>query len=94
MKGYSGLRCLFANLDQLLHKKDNLAMLIAAIEPYIMLFTEVISKAQKHPIQETQVELEGHDIYTSFNYAGGNLGAPGIRGVKDNIKCGEVKLKN
>ena len=85
-------------MDQLLNKMDDLAMLIAAREPDIMLFTELIPKAQRHPIQETQVKLKGCDIYTNFNYTDGNLGTSGNRGVaiyvKDNIKCDEVKLKN
>ena len=56
-------------------------MLIAAREPGIRLFTEVIPKAQKHSIQEAQVKLKGYNIYTNFNYTDGNLGASGIRGV-------------
>ena len=75
-----------------------LAMLIAAREPDIMLFTEVIPKAQKHPIQETRVKLKGYDVYTNFNYTDGNLGTSGIRGVaiyvKENIKCDEINSKN
>ena len=73
-------------------------MLIAGIEPDIMLLSEVIPKAQKHPILETQVKLKGYNIYTNFNHTDNNLGASGIRGVviyvKDNIKCEEVKLKS
>ena len=73
-------------------------MLIAGIEPDIMLLSEVIPKAQKHPILDTQVKLKGYNIYTNFNHTDNNLGASGIRGVviyvKDNIKCEEVKLKS
>ena len=83
---------------QLLNIMDDLAMLIAVIEPDIMLFTQVIPKAQKHPIQETQVKLKVYNIYTNFKYTDGNLGSLGMRGVaiyvKDNIKCDEVKSKN
>ena len=77
---------------------DDFAMLIAAREPDVMLLTEVIPKAQKHSIQETQEKLKGYDIYTTFNDTDGNLSASGIRGVaifvKENIKCVEIKLKN
>ena len=80
-KGYIGLRCLYANVDQLLNIMDDLSMLIADREPDVMLFTEVIPKAQRYPILETQLKLKGYDIYTKFNYTCDNLGASGIRGV-------------
>ena len=38
---------------------DELRMLIASNEPDIMMFTEVIPKAQKKPIPESQVKLTG-----------------------------------
>ena len=44
------LSCLYSNVDQLLNKMDELRMLIASNEPDIMMFTEVIPKAQKTPI--------------------------------------------
>ena len=56
-KGYFGLICLYANVDQLLNKMNDLRMLISTNKPDIMLFTEVIPKAQKHPILETQVKI-------------------------------------
>ena len=72
-------------------------MLISTNKPDIMLFTEAIPKAQKHPILETQVKIQGYEIYTNFNHTDTNLGASGIRGVaiylRDNIKCNEIKLK-
>ena len=73
-------------------------MLIASNEPDIMMFTEVIPKAQKKPILESQVKLTGYDIYTNFNYDDENLGTSGIRGVaisvKNNLKCDEVKVNS
>ena len=72
MKGDIGLRCLYANVDQLLNKMDDLSMLIAAREPDIMLFTEVIPKARRYPILETQLKLKGYDIYTNFNHTDEN----------------------
>ena len=77
-KGYIGLRCLYANVDQLLNRMDDLSMLIAARERDIMLFTEVIPKAQRYPILETQFKLKGYDLYTNFNHTNENLGASGI----------------
>ena len=60
---------------------DELCMLIASNEADIMMFTEVIPKAQKKPILESQVKLTGYGIYTNFNYNDENLGTSGIRGI-------------
>ena len=43
----SGLKCLYSNTDQLLNKIEDLKTIIAKDNPDIMLFTEVIPKAQK-----------------------------------------------
>ena len=47
----------------------------------VMLFTEVITKAQKNPISEAQMKIEGYEIYKNFEYSDRNLAASGIRGV-------------
>ena len=77
---------------------DDLHMLIASENPDIILFTEVIPKAQKHPILETQTKIAGYDVYKKFNHTDTNLGASGIRGVsiyvKDNMNCKEIKMEN
>ena len=51
------LSCLYSNVDQLLNKMDELRMLIASNEPDIMMFTEVIPKAQKKPILESPSKI-------------------------------------
>ena len=56
------LICSYSNVDQLLNKMDELRMLIASKEPDSMTFTEVIPKAQKKPIIETQVKITDYDI--------------------------------
>ena len=62
------------------------------------MFTEVIPKAQKTPILETQVSIDSNEIFTNFNFTDPNLGASGIRGVaiyvKDNLYFKEVQLKS
>ena len=72
-------------------------MVISDKKPDIMLFTEVIPKAQKNPIHETQIKIDGYEHYTNFNFSDPNLGSSGIRGVviyvKENISCREVKPK-
>ena len=81
--------------DQLLNKKDDLEMVIADKKPDIMLFTEVIPKAQINPIHETQIKIDGYEHYSNFNFTDSNLGSSGIRGVviyvKESLNCKEVK---
>ena len=92
------MNCLYSNVDQLLNKMEELKAQIAEKEPDIMMFTEVIPKAQKNPIHETQVEINGYHLYKNFNFTDINLGASGIRGiaiyVKEGIACEEVKLQS
>ena len=77
---------------------NSLKAQIAEKSPDIMMFTEVIPKAQKNPVSETQVEIEGYQLFHNFNFTDENLGASGIRGVaiyvKENIPCEEVKLQS
>ena len=93
-----GLKCLYSNADQLLNKMEYLKARIASDEPDIMLFNEVIPKAQKNSIAETQVDINGYQVFKNFNYDDENLGASGIRGVaiyvKENITCEEIKLQS
>ena len=95
---YTGLKCLYSNVDQLVNKMDDLLMQITSDESDIMMFTEVIPRAQKTPILETQVSIDSYEIFTNFNFADPNLGASGIRGVaiyvKDNLYFKEVQLKS
>ena len=97
-KGKYGLSCLYSNVDQLLNKIEDLRMMIASSEPDIIMLTEVIPKAQKNPILETQIKLNGYDVHKNFEYTDENLGSSGIRGVviyvKENLKCKQVKLSS
>ena len=72
-------------------------MLISLKNPDIMLFTEVIPKAQINTILESQIKIAGYDEYINFNYIDPNLGSSGIRGVaiyvKDHLKSNEVRLQ-
>ena len=65
---------MYANVDQLLNKKDDLEMLIADKKPHIMLFTEVIPKAQQNPIEESQIKIDGYEHYLNFNFNDADLG--------------------
>ena len=81
---------MYANLDQLLKKMEDLEMIIYSNEPDIMILREVIPKAQQNPIQETQIKIKGYKHYCNFYFTKVNLRASGIRGViiyvKDSLK--------
>ena len=89
---------MYSNADQLLNKMEELKAQIAERAPEIMLFTEVIPKAQKNPISETQVEIDGYQLFKNFDYTDENLGASGKRGVaiyvKEGISCEEIKFQS
>ena len=95
---FNGISCLYSNVDQLLNKMDDLCMLIANNKPDIMLFTEVVPKAQRNPIEEIQIKLDGYEHYTNFNFTDRDLGKSGMRGVaiyvKDNMLSKKVQLEN
>ena len=83
-----GLRCMYSNVDQLLNKMEDLRQTIAADQPDIVLLTEVIPKAQKNPIYETLLNIDGCEKYVNFNFTDSNLGASGKRGVAIYVKDG------
>ena len=91
------MKCLYSNADQLLNKMEDLKMVIASENPDIMMFTEVIPKAQKNPIFEAQLTVPGYVPYINFNCSDQNLGASGKRGVaiyvRANIPSNEIRLK-
>ena len=92
------MKCLYANVDQLPNKMEDLKSVIAEDNPDIMLFTEVIPKAQKNAILEAQLSIAGYQIYTNFKFTDLNLGASGKRGVaifvKNDLKNEKVTLQS
>ena len=80
-KGLTALKYLSTNADQLLNKIDHLKMFIVAYEPGVMMITEVIPKAQKNPILDIQLNIEGYEVYQNFNNIDLDLGSSGMRGV-------------
>ena len=73
-----GLSCLYSNIDQLLNKMEDLKMMIASSKPDLMIFTEVLSKAQIKLIQEPQLKIKSYDEYLNFIHSDSNLGKSGI----------------
>ena len=56
-------------------------MFIAADEPDVTMVTEVIPKAQKNPILDIQLNIEGYEVYNNLNNIGFDLGSSGMGGV-------------
>ena len=56
-------------------------MLIADGNPDVIMITEVIPKAQKNPIPDVLLNIEGYELYKNFKEVDSNLGASGRRGV-------------
>ena len=73
-------------------------MFIALDEPDITMFTEVIPKAHRNPIDHAQLTIKGYEMCTNFNCTEENLGGFGIRGVaiyvKSELITKEVKLES
>ena len=64
-----------------MNKMEDLRSMIADDVPDIIIITEVIPKAQKHPIHEPLLNLPGFEKFTNFKFTEENLGASGKRGV-------------
>ena len=56
-------------------------MTVANDEPDFILLTEVIPKAQVHPISLATINIPGYNLFLSFDPCANNLGSSGHRGV-------------
>ena len=69
-------------------------MLITGEEPDMIMITEVIPKAQVHPIPLSLLALPGYTVYLSFDNLKPNLGTSGQRGaciyVLDSLQVSEI----
>ena len=63
-------------------------MMIADIEPDLILLTEVIPKAQTNPLPMAMLSIPGYAMYLNFCPDHSNLGRGGCRGI-----CTFVSLK-
>ena len=66
--GTTGLNCLYANVDQLLNKMEDLKMMIGSQEPDILLFTEVIPKVSQVITEASLRNPTNLLICGDFNY--------------------------
>ena len=73
---------------------DELKTIISKDGPDIMLFTEVIPKAQRNPVHEPLITISGYELYTKFMFTELNLGASGKRGVAIYVKNSMEKRGN
>ena len=88
---------MYSNVDQLLNKIEDLKVFITKNEPDIMIFTEVIPKAQKHEIPEALLNIPGNEKFVNFSFTEQQLGASGKRGVviyvKESLGYEEIKFE-
>ena len=66
MKGEESLKCFYSDVDQLLNKMEDMHMKIASNEPDLSMLTEVIPKAQRNPITDTEMKIKGYQVYISI----------------------------
>ena len=71
----------YTNADQFINKRDDLCCLIAGDEPDLIMITEVIPKAQRHPIALALLDIPGYQLYLSFDPNCPNLGTSRTLGV-------------
>ena len=75
------MKILYTNADQFLNNRDDLCLQIAGNEPDIICITEIISKAQTHPINPALLAIPHYNMHLNFDPAQPSLGTCGIRGV-------------
>jgi exonuclease III len=72
---------MYLNADQLLNKMEDLRALISNVYPDLLIITEVIPKAQRNPIPEPLMNIDGYEKFTNFKFTEELLGTSGRRGV-------------
>ena len=72
---------LYTNIDQLPNKRDDLLMAISDSKPDIIVLTEVIPKAQRHPIDLARISIPEYTLHVNFEPNRANLGTSGKRGI-------------
>ena len=57
------LRCLYTNADVLTNKMDELKVTVNMEAPHVIVITEVIPKNRKDPVTESEVKLDGYQMW-------------------------------
>ena len=61
------IKTLYTNADQLVNKLDDLLLIIAQESPELIAITEVIPKAQVHPLGKATLSIPGYELFTNFD---------------------------
>ena len=61
------IKTLYTNADQLVNKLDDLLLIIAHESPELIAITEVIPKAQIHPLLKATLSIPGYELFTNFD---------------------------
>ena len=64
---FDHIKTLYTNADQLINKIDNLLLIIAHESPELIAITEVIPKAQIHPLSTATLAIPGYELFLNFD---------------------------
>ena len=60
------LKCFYTNADSLLNKRAELQVDVNSYAPDVICITEFTPKVSSTPIQESELQIEGFDIFSNF----------------------------
>ena len=72
---------MYTNIDQLPNKRDDLLMAIFDSKPDIIVLTEVIPKAQRHPMDLARISIPEYTLHVNFELNIADLETSGKRGI-------------
>ena len=89
---------MYTNIDQLPNKRDDLLMAIYDSKPDIIILTEVIPKAQRHPIDLATISIPEYTLHVNFELNIADLGTSGKRGIgiytRDRLSATKISFEN
>ena len=95
---FSNINLLYTNIDQLPNKRDELLMAISDSKPDIIVLTEVIPKAQRHPIDLAIISIPEYILHVNFDPNRTGLGPSGKRGIgiytSNRLRATEISFEN
>ena len=94
----SNINLLYTNIDQLPNKRDDVLMAISESKQDIIVLTEVIPKAQRHPIDLATISIPEHTLHVNFELNIADLGTSGKRGIgiytRDKLSAIKISFEN
>ena len=95
---FSNINLLYTNIDQLPNKRDELLMAISDSKPDIIVLTEVIPKAQRHPIDLAIISIPEYILRVNFDPNRTGLGPSGKWGIgiytSNRLSATEISFEN